>query len=294
MDTNRLRYFCTIVQTENLRRASELLHISPPALSKAMKVFEEEVGIKVIEQVGRGIIITDQGKRFYEKAYKLLKQIDDLKNINNDITKEKMIRIGSFEVFTTYFIGPLFSKYFQDFHCELHELIPGKMEDALASNMIDIGITYIPIPHPKIDHLKVGKIKMGLFSAQDKFLNISFSKLPFVVPIIPVEGSPTKIKGLDGWPDTSLPRFQKYKVTLMESAMELCRQGLAVAYLPKFIVNLHNEKITSKFSLREIPLPQKRSKECQDQEVFIIKRKSSPEDTNIKQIAKALRMHCCQ
>ncbi|MBI4040820.1 MAG: LysR family transcriptional regulator [Deltaproteobacteria bacterium] len=294
MDINRLRYFCTVVQTENLRRASELLHISPPALSKAMKVFEEEIGIKIIEQIGRGIIVTDQGKRFHEKAYKLLKQIDNLKNVNNDGIEELMIRIGSFEVFTTYFIGPLFSKYFQDFHCELHELIPGKMEDALASNIIDIGITYIPIPHPKIDHLKVGKIKMGLFSAQDKFLNFSFSKLPFVVPIIPVEGSPTKIKGLDGWPDTSLPRFQKYKVTLMESAMELCRQGLAVAYLPKFIVNLQNEKVTSKFALKEIPLHKKGLKEYQYQEVFIIKRKSSPEDANIKKLAKALRIHCCQ
>lgn len=36
MDFDRLRYFCAIAETGSLRRAAELLRLSPPALSKAM------------------------------------------------------------------------------------------------------------------------------------------------------------------------------------------------------------------------------------------------------------------
>ncbi len=43
---------------------------------------------------------------------------------------------------------------------------------------------------------------------------------------------------------------------MMESAMALLREGLAVAYLPRFVVSLQNEKkLKETFKLTEIPLP---------------------------------------
>lgn len=292
MDINRLRYFCAIVQTQNMRRASELLHVSPPALSKAMKVFEAEVGMKLMNQVGRGIMITDQGKVFHKRAVEVLKQIDELKNTRDEKKTPLSLRIGSFEVFTTYFIGPLFGNHLPQYHCELHEFIPGHLEQALSSSVIDVGITYIPIPHPELDHLRVGKIQMGLFALKDKFQKIPFSELPFVIPISPIEGSPTKTRGLDGWPDDTIPRFQKYKVTLMESALEFCRRGLAVGYFPKFVVQLHNEEMNEKFRLVDLALPKGMVSKLQFQEVYLVKRKSTVEDEITKKIAKAIRMEC--
>ncbi len=49
MDTGRLRYFCAVARTGSLRRAAELVKVSPPALSKAIKLLESECGVRLID-----------------------------------------------------------------------------------------------------------------------------------------------------------------------------------------------------------------------------------------------------
>ncbi|MBI2027144.1 MAG: LysR family transcriptional regulator [Deltaproteobacteria bacterium] len=287
MDTNRLRYFCTVVKTKNLHRASEILNISVPALSKSIKVLEYELDKKLLIQVGRGIEITDVGLAVARKADKVLVAADELFEKEKKENEFPVLRLGSFEVFTTYFLGSIMKDYFKDYALELLECAPGHLENALVQRVIDYGITYIPIPHPDLDFLKVTHIEMAVFG-RPHFKKMPLSKMPFVVPIIPVEGSPNKIKGLDGWPDHEHPRLKKYKVTLMESAMELCRHGLAVAYLPKFVVDLHNKSVVKERKLVDLSI--KIAKQKQD--VFLIKRKSDAEGVIAKKLSKVLRLIC--
>jgi DNA-binding transcriptional LysR family regulator len=93
--------------------------------------------------------------------------------------------------------------------------------------------------------------------------------------------------GLDGWPDHKYQRKIQYRVTMMESALQLCRQGAAVAYLPSFVVELHNESLLPEYRLHELsaPVPQRERL----QSVFLVQRKYSVETTLHRQIAKALR-----
>jgi hypothetical protein len=90
-------------------------------------------------------------------------------------------------------------------------------------------------------------LEMGIYALKGRFDEYHFSEIPFAVPVEPVQGVPTKVQGLDGWPDDKIPRNIRYRVTLMESAMELCRQGHCASYLPHFIVRLHNERILEKY-----------------------------------------------
>ncbi len=98
---------------------------------------------------------------------------------------------------------------------------------------------------------------------------------------------PHKVKGLDGWPDDKIPRNIKYQVELMETAMEFCRKGVAVAYLPRFVVDLHNEQVKSQFRLSEIKSP--RGVKGDKQSVYIMKRKSDIEHPVFRKIANTLR-----
>ena len=44
MDTRLLKYFVTLAETANFTRAARRLHIAQPALSVAIKKFEQEQG----------------------------------------------------------------------------------------------------------------------------------------------------------------------------------------------------------------------------------------------------------
>lgn len=295
MDTTRLRYFCTVCQTVNIHRAAELLGISPAALSKAIKLLESELGVALLIPSGRGIAITDQGKVFAARAQVLLKEFEQLRaSAKNAEAKRDVLRVGSFEVFTTHCLWPLLKDYLSDTESDLvlHELGPGKLEEALVDNRLDIGITYVPIPHPDLDFLKAATLTMGAFSRKGAWTSKTLSDIPFAVPVTPLQGSPTKVVGLDGWPDNLVPRNIRFRVTLMESAIELCRQGVAAAFLPKFVVELHNLKAKETFHLHPYPHPLPLTAKYLQQPVYLVKRKSDLETQPFKRMAKALRLLC--
>lgn len=292
MDTVRLKYFCTIADTGSLRKASDLLHVSPPALSKAMKILEDEVNTQLFLHDGRNVLLTDAGRELSIKGRKILKEMDELKlHLEKRSLPTKEIRIATFEVFSTYFLSCLQHLDWSEKNLTLHEVLPGELERALENNLADFGITYMPVTSPHVDYLKVGSIEMGVFSHKNAFPGLSQPDLPFVTPVYPITGSPTRVRGLDGWPDDAYPRQIKHQVTLMETALELCRQGLVAGYFPKFIIDEHNRRYKEEFKLIRRPSPFKGRKCMTD--IFIVKRKTDIEDSKtIKQLAKAIRLTC--
>lgn len=285
MDTNRIRYFCAIARAGSLAAAAKSLALSPAALSKSMRLLQEELGYALFQQSGRGIVVTKEGLRFAEKGALLLKDVDALPDYAKGSSSPNTVRLGGFEVFTTYFLGELCSDILAQHDVLVHELLPGELEQALREDRIDLGLTYLPIPHHEIDHLEVSRVQMGIFGIK-KFNAKPFESLPFVVPIEPLHGVPTKAQGLDGWREEFGRRKIQFKVALMESALELCRRGLAVAYLPKFVVDLHNRALKEVFQLHEMPHPKKITGSAS---VYLVKRKSDMESRLAKKIAQKLR-----
>ena len=291
MDTLRLKYFSAVAECGSVRRAAEILRVSAPSLSKAIHHLETEIGIKLFIRSGRNIRLTDAGRRFADKTKDLLRSLEELRQSaeseKNPVTE---LRVATFEVFSTYFLGTLEKIGGEDALVTLHDVLPGELERALVERQVDVGITYMPVPHPELDFLKVASIEMGVYTSQGAFPNEVQNQLPFVVPVNPLYGSPSRIRGLDGWPDDAYPRNIKYKVTLLESALELCRQGRCAGYFPTFVIDLHNKQVKQDFQLTRRASPYK-GRVCKT-DVFLVKRKSDMESRVMKQIAKAVRLAC--
>lgn len=288
---SRMRYFLSLARTGSITRSAELHRISAPAFSKAIRLFEAEVGHKLTVPSGRGLILTDYARSLVPSIESIIQKVDELKMGAVAIKpKGKRLRVATFEVFSTYFMTKALKEYFEDYSCELQEAIPGKMEEMVATGKVDLALTYIPIPHPELDHLKVQEIEMGIFGNKQLLEKRNYSTVPFVAPMSPVEGSPNKVRGLDGWPDDAFPRNTTFQVAMMETALGLCRAGLAVAYLPKFVVSIHNEIVKPSLQIKELPLPPQFSKTRSF--VYLIKRKTDLEGTESKRLAQAIRKFC--
>lgn len=287
MDMNRLRYFCTVAQTGSMARAAEFLGLSPAALSKAMGIFENELGLKLMRPSGRGIVITQEGLKLAERGQHLLNEFAQLPQFAKGISSNhQQLRLGSFEVFTTYLLGEIIREFNDPLDLMLHELTPGKIEQALLEMRIDVGLSYVAIPHKELDHLLLGKVRMGVYGIKENFTGMPMTELPFVIPVQPLNSEPTKAQGLDGWQPEFGPRNVRFKVTLMESALELVRRGIAVAYLPGFVVELHNRYVLPKYKLVEIDLA---VKSMRTNPVYLIKRKDESETLLMKKLAKSIR-----
>ncbi len=61
MEIKTLRYFLAVAREENMTRAAELLHVTQPTLSKALKALEDELGKKLFTRHSFSISLTEEG-----------------------------------------------------------------------------------------------------------------------------------------------------------------------------------------------------------------------------------------
>lgn len=76
MDIKQLRTFLAIADTGSITRASETLHLVQPALSRQLRMLEEELGTTLFDRTPRGMELTDAGRRLIDRARRALREID--------------------------------------------------------------------------------------------------------------------------------------------------------------------------------------------------------------------------
>ncbi|MBX9908401.1 MAG: LysR family transcriptional regulator [Beijerinckiaceae bacterium] len=64
MELRQLEYFLTVVASGSFSRASSVLGVAQPALSRRIRQLEEEVGVTLFYRHGRGIRLTEEGAQF--------------------------------------------------------------------------------------------------------------------------------------------------------------------------------------------------------------------------------------
>jgi DNA-binding transcriptional LysR family regulator len=289
MDFDRLRYFCSVARAGSVRGAARALKLSPTALSRAVKRLESELHMPLLVPRGRGITVSDEGKLLLQRSEEIIREVEELKDLLRlRVTESKPLKLGSFDVFGGDFLNLLIKGELADVPITVYDLIPGNLEQALIEGRVDVGITFVPMPYPDLDHQKAASLSLGIFARKGCFQGVRLAELPFVAPTRPYYGTPTRVSGLDGWPDERLARNILYRAPGVGSALQICEAGVAAAYLPRFLVRLHNEKVKDRFQLEELRSPSGLGP--QTQAVYLAKRKSSTESDVFKYIGRVLRL----
>jgi|SRR6185312_9880467 len=68
MTLEQLRIFVAVAERQHLTRGAAALHLSPSAVSTAIRALEDRYGARLFNRVGRQIELTDTGQRFLPEA----------------------------------------------------------------------------------------------------------------------------------------------------------------------------------------------------------------------------------
>ena len=100
MNLNHLAYFKEAVSCKSINKAAKNLYISQPALTLALRTFENEIGVKLLIRSHAGIFPTEAGQQIYEDSCQILQIISNWSRYN---TEGKMQYI-KFQLFSSPFI----------------------------------------------------------------------------------------------------------------------------------------------------------------------------------------------
>lgn len=68
LNFKHLRYFWMVAKTGSIARASEQLHLSPQSISGQLGELESNLGVQLFKKAGRGLQLTDMGRRVFSYA----------------------------------------------------------------------------------------------------------------------------------------------------------------------------------------------------------------------------------
>lgn len=74
MTLQQLRYAITISETGSFNKAAEILYVTQPSLTGAVKELENELGITIFHRSGRGVSLTNDGLEFIVYARQVYNQ----------------------------------------------------------------------------------------------------------------------------------------------------------------------------------------------------------------------------
>ena len=143
MDLKALHYFTEVVNAGGFAKACHAAFVTQPALSKAIRLLEEELDMVLLERGKRGsqIRLTEAGQVVYRHASTLLEgrqlmitELDHLRNLSGGLLKLGLAPLGSAELF-----APVIAK-FRQLHpnVELQLLVRGGIEQTVALHKDEI------------------------------------------------------------------------------------------------------------------------------------------------------------
>ncbi|MGG3573591.1 LysR family transcriptional regulator [Bacillus gobiensis] len=244
MTHSQLMLFVKIVETGSFTKAGEQLHMTQPAVSRAISALESELGVTLmIRDRKSGVILTEIGARLLVIFRDIL---NGYNKVEQEVTAEKgfevgTVRVGSFPIVSTNFL-PKILRVIGEKHpgltFELYEGTIDEIKKWLSSRMIDVG--WIIPPNDELEGIPFFRDELCLLLRDDHPLQSRST-----IHITDLDNEPMIVcKG--GFVTPIYELFQQFGTTLhakydghnINTALSMIQEGLGVSIVSKTSLSL--------------------------------------------------------
>ncbi len=160
MELREYRYFLAVAREESITKASELLHISQPGLSKVIMNIEDSLGKKLFIRENRKITLTEDGILLRKRAQEIVDLADkteaELTATYNDISGE--VFIGGGETEGMRIIAKTIKELNNNYPNIHYNLFSGNAQDVtekLDKGLLDFGVLIEPVDVTKYEYIRL-------------------------------------------------------------------------------------------------------------------------------------------
>lgn len=172
MDLRQLQMFQAIVETGSFTRAGEKLFVSQSAVSRQIKLLEEELGSPLFKRYHRKIYLTPSGEIVLQYSQKIFNELRMMFSEIADLTQLRMGSLhlaGGMSVCTYLFPGLLreYQKLYPNIELRIATGITEEILRMLRSNQVDLALLSLPFDDPDLEILPALSEELVLVTNRD-------------------------------------------------------------------------------------------------------------------------------
>lgn len=250
MELRHLRYFQAVAEELNYSRAARRLRVAQPALSRAVKEIEAELGAPVFERTRHYVRLTPAGAVLLREAALLLDRWEEaLQRVRRTATGEEgELRLGYIGPPTQPFLGRLLAEYRQRYprvSIHLEERTPERVWEMVAKGRLSVALTRPVVAYEALGlrTILLRKERLGVVVRPDHPLAerkslpwTALERLPLIV-LARREGMSLHDAVLAGCRQAGFtPRFA-YAPSLIGTVLSYAEAGAGVGVVPDSVVS---------------------------------------------------------
>ncbi|MDX2187732.1 MAG: LysR family transcriptional regulator [Opitutaceae bacterium] len=170
LDSRQLLAFAAVARRGSFTLAAKDLFLTQSAVSHAMKSLEEEVGSRLLDRVGKRVLLTQAGEQFLRHAEKILAEMEMARAALDTLANwgHGRLRVGASTTACQYLLPTVLREFKQSFPRCVIKIEPGDHADQLEllrANQIDLAIMLEPAGADEFTFVPLFKDELKLLVA---------------------------------------------------------------------------------------------------------------------------------
>jgi DNA-binding transcriptional LysR family regulator len=251
MNTAALQAFVTVMQMGSVSRAADKLFLTQPAISKRLRILEEEFGVALFTPIGRGIQPTQAAQDLLPRAKRWLLDYEEIKHALSHSQNQVggLLRIG-----TSHHIGlhhlPIPLKAFVQAHPEVeldvHFVDSEQAHQAVLAGELELAfLTLPPVADERLEYRNIWADPLVFVVApfhplaQKNLIqtHLTLTDLTQHAAILPAATTYTSQITLDAFHHAGLSLKTSMSTNPLDSIRMLVSIGLGWSVLPQTLVD---------------------------------------------------------
>jgi DNA-binding transcriptional LysR family regulator len=161
--------YVAVVEAEGFAGAARKLHMSPPAVTRAVAALEERLGVKLLNRTTRYVRMTEAGQKYYEDAKHIIALADEADDAVLGINAEPrgQLTVTASVLFGRLYIMPGIVEYLRRYPTvQVNALFVDRVVNMLEEG-VDVAIRIADLPDSSYRALRVGSVRRVLCASPD-------------------------------------------------------------------------------------------------------------------------------
>lgn len=156
IDSRRLQQFSVLARTGSFTQTARELHLTQSGISHSMKALEAETGCRLLDRLGKKVVLTQAGEQLLQHAGKILAEMAAARDALTQLGKwgRGRLRLGASTTACQHLIPPVLREFKESFPEHTITLEPGdtpELVDALIHHRIDLALTLEVEREPQLE-----------------------------------------------------------------------------------------------------------------------------------------------